>query len=151
MPLTLTTPHYDNAQVRIAIVGIDLRNSEIVLTVEYGDTDPGDPEADPPVASSWIPSADHVAETHTIKNWEMETDGEVELVAEDPLYNLLVATATGLCTFTDMSADPRYIKVALEHPVHGILDLWVELSYAGVKRQLYQWLLDEEIYSGSIV
>ncbi len=81
----------------------------------------------------------------------METDGEVELVAEDPLYDLLMAAATGLCTFTDKTADPAYVKVVLEHPVHGSLDLWVELSYAGVKRQLYQWLLDEEIYSGSIV
>lgn len=141
MPLTLTTPHYDDSQVRIAVVGIDLRNSEIVLTVEYGDT----------VANAWIPSADHAAETHTIKNWELETDGEIELVAADPIYNLLVAAATGLCTFTDMSADPRYVKVTEEHPVHGSLDLWMELSYAGVKRQLYQWLLDEEIYSGSIV
>ena len=151
MPLTLTTPHYDNAQVRIAVVGIDLHNSEVVLTVEYGDTDPGDPEADPPVASFWVPSGDHAPEHWTIQNHEMETDGEVELVEEDPLYNLLVTTATGLCTFTDMSADPRYVKVTLEHPVHGSLDLWTELSYAGVKRQLYQWLLDEEIYSGSIV
>lgn len=141
MPVQLTNPHYDNTQVRISVVGIDLRNSEIVLTVEYGDT----------VDGTWVPSGDHAAETHTIKNHELETDGEVELVAEDPIYNALVAAATGLCTFTDVSADPRYVKVTTTHPIHGDLDLWVELTYVGVKRQLYQWLLDEEIYEGTIV
>lgn len=151
MPITLTTSHYDNTQVHIAVVGIDLRNKEIVMTVEYGDTDPGDPEADPPIAPFWIPSAEHTARTHTIKNYELDTDGEVELVPEDPLYNILVAAAAGLCTFTDMSADPRYVKITENHPVHGDLDIWIELSYAGVKRQLFQWLLDEEIYAGVIV
>ncbi len=141
MPITLTTPHFDNDQVRIAIVGIDLRNSEIVMTIEYGDTD----------SEVWVPSPDHAPETHTIKNHELVTDGEVELVSEDPLYNILVAAAKGLCTFTDMSADPRYVKITESHPTHGSLDIWVELSYVSVKRQLYQWLLDEEIYSGTIV
>lgn len=141
MPLALTTPHFDDPQVRISVVGIDLHNSEIVLTVEYGDT----------VSGTWTPSGDHAPQTHTIKNWEMETDGEVELVAEDPVYNTLVAGAFGLCTFDDKSADPRYFKVVTNHPIHGNLDLWVELSYVAVKRQLYQWLLDEEIYEGTIV
>ena len=141
MPLALTTAHYDNPQVRISVVGIDLRNKEIVLTVEYGDT----------VAGAWVPSGDLGADIHVIKNYELETDGEVELVAEDPLYDILVAAAKGLCTFTDMSADPRYVKITETHSVHGDLDIWVELSYVAVKRQLYQWLLDEEIYSGTIV
>ncbi len=151
MPITLTTAHYDNTQARIAVIGIDLRNKEIVMTVEYGDTDPGDSEADPPIAPFWVPSGDHGVKTHTIKNHTLQTDGEIELVPEDPLYNILVAAAKGLCTFTDMSTDPRYIKVTETHPVHGLLDIWIELSYVSVKRQLYQWLLDEEIYAGTIV
>ena len=141
MPIALTTPHFDDAQVRIAVVGIDLRNSEIVLTVEYGDT----------IASVWTPSGDHAPETHTIKNWELETDGENELVAADPIYDILVSAAKGLCTFTNMDADPRWVKVTESHPTHGNIDIWVELSYIGVKRQLYQWLLDEDIYAGTIV
>lgn len=142
MPIQLTTPHYDEPQVRINVIGIDLGNKEIVLTVQYGDTSS---------SGAWVPSGDHAAETHTIKNWELETDGEVELVAADSVYDDLVSAAIGLCTFTDKSSDPNYIKVIVVHPTHGNLDLWVEKSYAGTKRQFYQWLLDEAIYAGSIV
>ena len=141
MPIDLTTPHFDDPQVRISVVGIDLNNKEIVLTVQYGDT----------IDGTWIPSGEHGAETHVIKNHELITDGEIELVSADSVYDDLVATAKGLCTFTNMDADPRYLKVTESHPTHGNLDIWVELSYIGVKRQLYQWLLDEEIYAGTIV
>lgn len=151
MPIQLTAPHYENPQVRIAVVGIDLRNSEVVLTAEYGDTDPGDSEADPPVAPFWVPSGDVAAETHTIKNWELETDGTVTLVEADDVYNALVGSARGLVTFENKDADPNYAKVTVNHPEHGDLEMWIELSYSGVKRQLYQWLIDEAIYIGVIV
>lgn len=139
MPLTLTTPHKDYTQVKIVDIRAGVERKMLFVKFQYGDT----------VAGKWVPG-DLYPEEKIIQNHEMETDGEVEIKPADPAYDLLTATVAPLVTFDDKSADPRWKKVTLTHPVHGTLDVYVQLTYVAIGDGLYQYALDEGWYAGVI-
>lgn len=138
--LTLTTPYKDYTQVKVVDLRLGVRRKHLFAKFQYGDT----------VAGAWTPGALE-PEEHVITNLEEITDGqETVLRAADPAYDLLMAAASPQVTFTDKSADPDWTKLTVTHPTHGALDLWVELSYVAVSRNLYQYAVGQGWYAGTV-
>lgn len=165
MPIQLTTPYVQPgthgrpaktyAQIKIVSVAIGIENREIQMACQYGNT-----LAD----GTWEP-AEHLDVGHCLicnipaevgQNPEYDPDENpdvdewIETKPAEPHYDQLIGSAATSATFEDKSADSRYKKATVTHPVHGALDVWNDLTYVAVANRLYQWLLDEGIYQGVI-
>lgn len=140
MPITLTTPYHGYGEVKVVSTRLDRKRKLIFLAFEYGDT----------VDERWVPGALQIEEK-LVRNTEQVTDGhEEEITPADPAYDVLVATSLPTVTFISKDGNPRWAKLTIAHPVHGDLDLWVQLSYAAVSSNFYQHAIDQGWYEGTI-
>lgn len=131
MPILLTTPLQQPAlhgqpaasygEVMIIAFGVQTVDKQLSITCQYGNT----------VGNEWQPSP-LPSVVHTVENTDQITtvpqtpDDQVELIQEaDPAYDLLMVSTHALSTTT--------------------------LLYDEVSTSLYQYLIDEGIYDGSIV
>lgn len=140
MPIQLTTTYKDYTEVKIIDIRAGTESKTLFVKFQYGDT----------VAGKWV-SGDIYPDEKLVRNKEAETDGVQETEPADPAYDLLTGSASPNVTFTDMSADPRWAKKTTNHPTHGNLDVYVQITYVAISDGLYQYALDKDWYDGVIV
>ncbi len=134
MPILLTTPlvyepgHNQSAEtygeLKIVKFSIDIEIKCLQLRMEYGDTDPGDAEATPPVAPFWKPG--NVPDHHmVIEDREAHIGpGDTEIAADLAFSSLMATSVTQGAAGSNL--------------------------YAEVGGSLYQYLIDVGHYAGTI-
>lgn len=138
--ILLDTPHRGYAEVKM----IHRRDVEarkyLFVTFQYGDT----------VDDKWV-AGELQVEEKLLKNIEQILDGKGgEIRPADPVYDNLIDVGYPKVSFTDKNGRPGWKKLTRPHPVHGDLDLWVQLSNSAATANILDHALAEGWFEGTV-
>ena len=121
MSILLDTPYRGYAEVKIVEIRLRIQRRNLFLLFQYGET----------VGGRWI-AGDLVPDERLVANVEQLVDGESEIRAADPIYDVLVASSKAAARDVAAAGDGGFN------------------CYAGTARNLYRHAIDSGWYKGSI-
>lgn len=149
MPIQFTNPQSPGpnqgteqlTHAKIIVLIINIAKKMMSRVYQYGTVDENNNFVTSPNTDWSPPSIEDVPETIL---------GD-DNVPADPAFTILAGSSVPQATFLDPGDPVNYVKLSINHPVHGMLDVWIERTYTAVKRALYEHDIDKGIIEGTIV